>query len=218
MKTKYLNIDNLRIVTGGILDQIRPYTKSYRPEPDPAVMALIIIDMQRFFCEEGGKGHVPSAAAIIPGITELQDLCLSKNIPVFMTRHVNTPEDAGMMGVRWKEIIRKEDPWSEIIPELKNPGVQVIEKGQFDAFYNTGLEERLRSAGIRQLVVTGVMANLCCETTVRSAFVRGFEPVFPVDGTAAYNHEFHLSTFMNLGYGFIHPFLMDEIIRTIEAS
>jgi isochorismate hydrolase len=91
-----------------------------------------------------------------------------------------------------------------------NGDIKVIIKHQYDAFYQTDLEEYLRSKNVEQVIVSGLLANLCCETTARSAFVRGFEVFFPIDATAAYNREFHLSTFRNLGFGFC------PLIRTFE--
>jgi len=58
-------------------------------------------------------------------------------------------------------------------------------------------------------VVCGVMTHLCCETTAREAFVRGFEVFFPVDGTASYNQKFHEASLQNLAHGF-------AILTTVE--
>ncbi|MBU2651887.1 MAG: isochorismatase family protein [Bacteroidetes bacterium] len=215
MKTAYFQKENIKEVSGEILERIRPFCKSYRPVLDKDRMALLVVDMQHFFCDPHAHGFIPSAPAIIPGIMKLQKQCMESGIPVILTRHVNTEADAGMMGIRWKEVVTRENPQSAVIPELLLPGTTILEKSQFDAFFGTILEEKLKKEGRDQLIVCGVMTNLCCETTVRSAFVRGFEPLFPVDTTAAYNFEFHLSTFINLVYGFISPLNADEVIQVI---
>ncbi len=59
------------------------------------------------------------------------------------------------------------------------------------------------------------MTHLCCETTARSAFVRGFEVFFTIDGTATYNKEFHFATLHNLAHGFALPILVDEILDAV---
>ena len=64
-------------------------------------------------------------------------------------------------------------------------------------------------------MISGLLANLCCETTARSAFVRGFEILFPIDATAAYNREFHFSTFRNLGFGFCPLIRTSELISSV---
>lgn len=55
------------------------------------------------------------------------------------------------------------------------------------------------------------MTHLCCETTARSAFIRGFDVFFTIDGTATYNEDFHFGTLYNLAHGFAVPLLIDEI-------
>jgi isochorismate hydrolase len=140
------------------------------------------------------------------------------NLPVITTRHINSDENALMMARWWKEIIREENPLSEIITELDFPNALVIEKTQYDGFYQTSLEKRLREMGIVQLVVTGVMTHLCCETTSRSAFVRGFSVFIPIDATATYNEDFHFASFLNLSHGFAVPVLTEEILKQMGAT
>jgi len=62
------------------------------------------------------------------------------------------------------------------------------------------------------------MAHLCCETTARSAFVKGFEVVFVIDGTATYNKDFYISTLLNLSHGFAIPVLTEEILNLLNGK
>ena len=93
----------------------------------------------------------------------------------------------------------------------------VIEKSQYDAFHQTRLEEMLLERRISQVIVCGVMTHLCCETTARSAFMRGFEVFFAIDGTATYNEAFHRATLLNLAHGFAAPVLIEEIIAALTG-
>ncbi len=79
---------------------------------------------------------------------------------------------------------------------------EVLIKSQYDAFYHSELTAVLNTYGIDQLVIGGVMTHLCCETSARAAFVRGFEVFFLVDGTATYNREYHQASLQNLAHGF----------------
>ena len=107
----------------------------------------------------------------------------------------------------------EENPLSQITPELD--AGYTIEKTQYDAFYQTALEDLLKEKGITQVVITGVMTHLCCETTARSAFMRGFTVFFPIDGTATYNEDFHRSTLLNLSHGFAIPALIEELAEEV---
>ena len=70
---------------------------------------------------------------------------------------------------------------------------------------------------MRQVVVCGVLTNLCCETTARSAFMRGFEVYFLEDGTATFSEEMHEAALLNLGYGFAILTKIDDVIRALET-
>ncbi len=139
------------------------------------------------------------------------------DLPIILTRHLNTQDDANLMAKWWRDSITKEDILNEIIPELNHQGAIVIKKAQYDAFYQTALEDLLKEKGITQVVITGVMTHLCCETTARSAFVRGFTVFFPIDGTATYNEDFHWATLLNLSHGFAIPVLSKELQNHLEV-
>ena len=63
--------------------------KLTRPWPTPAERtALVIVDMQKVFCEPDGALHVPSTAAIVPAIQELASTCRRAGMPVVYLRHI----------------------------------------------------------------------------------------------------------------------------------
>jgi len=181
----------------------------------PERAGLLVLDMQRYFLEKDSHAYVPSAGAILPRVRELAKAFSSQGRPVVFTRHLNTEGDAGQMARWWGELIKRENPLSELAPELNIGGI-VIEKSQYDAFHGTELEGLLRERGVEQLVICGVMAHLCCETTARSAFVHGFEVFFVVDGTATYNERFHRATLLNLAHGFAHLVLAEEVLAAFR--
>ena len=90
-------------------------------------------------------------------------------------------------------------------------GNQII-KNQYDAFYKTKLDQILKNIKIEQIVITGVITHLCCETTARSAFVHGYKVFFPIDGSATYNEDIHIASLINLGHGFAN------IVTTLKLA
>jgi len=191
-----------------------------RPAPvfAPERAALLMLDMQAYFLEEASHAYIPSAAAIVPGLAQLARAFSARGLPVVFTRHANTRQDAGLMQTWWRDMIDPANPLSAITPQLDTSAALVIEKNQYDAFYCTPLEDRLHQLGVEQVVVTGVMTHLCCETTARSAFMRGFQPFFLVDGTATYNRYFHHSTLVNLSHGFACLALVQDILAALESG
>ena len=173
--------------------------------------ALLVLDMQRFFLDPACHAFIPGAPVILPIIRSLQDVFLNQKMPVIQTLHTNNRNNAGQMKEWWQRLISKEKPEAKIVEELADQRVHTVEKHQYDAFYKTDLEDWLKDHDIRQLVISGVMTHLCCETTARSAFVRGFEVIFVVDGTATYTRAFHQASLQNLAHGFAVPVLAQEI-------
>jgi isochorismate hydrolase len=171
--------------------------------------------MQRYFLEDSFHAFIPAATAIVPRITKLIQAYSQHSLAIVFTRHLNTDANAGMMFKWWQDLISADDPASEIIPEFDLSQGMVIVKSQYDAFYETPLEELLKQKGVSQVVICGVMTHLCCETTARSAFVRGFEVFFTVNGTATYTEAFHRATLLNLAHGFAIPVLVEEVLSTL---
>ena len=216
MKEVYFHPSNINEVTKEIFFEIIAYTKSYRPKLKASKLALIIIDMQDYFLKKEAHGFVPSSGAIVPNVIRLQKHCLDKGIKVYFTQHINTLENARMMDVRFDELISEDHPFSGISNQFVLDDCEIIQKPQFDAFFETDLEEKLRKDGVEQIIFAGVMTNLCVETTLRSAFVKGFDPIIPVDTTAANNLEFHKSTLKNLSYGFAYTVLLNDLLKEIK--
>ena len=180
-------------------------------------IALLVTDMQNFFLDLNSHAFIPSGKAIIPNINSMIEVFRKHDLPIFFSKHHNNNENAAMMKKWWGDLLYENSFESEISEKLDKKSAIILEKNQYDAFYNTNFEEILHEKKVQQLVVCGVMTNLCCETTVRSAFCKGFEVFFPIDATAAYNYNFHLATFQNLAYGFTPAILTHELIKEFET-
>jgi bifunctional isochorismate lyase/aryl carrier protein len=186
-----------------------PKMKVFKLEPQKA--ALLIIDMQKYFVDKESSAYVPSADTLVPKINKLIDVFSKHRRPIIFTRHIDTEES--MMRRWWQDNIEEHDPMSEIISDFDTNHGMVLVKHQYDAFFDTELENYLRKKNVQQVVICGVLTNLCCETTARSAFMRRFEVYFVTDGTATYKKEMHEATLLNLSYGFAVPVTVDEVIK-----
>lgn len=184
---------------------------------DPSRAALLVIDMQGVFLDPGSHAFVPSAPTVLPRIVRLVGDFERAGRPVICTRHLNRPEEAGLMALWWGDIISPDDPLSGIVPELDGRGWTLV-KRRYDAFHGTDLEGILRREAVAQVVITGVMTHLCCETTARSAFMRDIAVFFAVDGTATYNEELHVGTLRALAHGFATPVLVGQIGGALDRT
>ena len=218
MKNAYYTVDNLRGKAQELHTAFAADRSNRQTHFSPSKSALLVLDMQRYFLDSDSHAFIPSAAAIIPEIRALIDTYRLKNLPMIFTRHINTPDNAGMMAKWWRDSIRGDDPRSEIIHQLDTAHAKVIVKSQYDAFYGTALQELLEANRVEQLVICGVMTHLCCESTARAAFMHGFEVFFAIDGTATYNEEHQRATLLNLSHGFATLVLAQDIVGKVSKA
>jgi len=212
-KEAYFTPENLSDKSCQFLEGLESFRHRHRSQIlEPSHVALLVLDMQVYFLDSGSHAFVPSAPAILPGIRSLIEAFHSAGRPIIFTRHVNTLQNVGLLGNWWKDIVLPDSPRSEIVPGLDVRKGIVLDKNQYDAFFQTDLGEILCTQEIRQVLITGVMTHLCCETTARSAFMRGYETFFTVDGTATYNEAFYRAALLNLSHGFALPVTVDEVL------
>ncbi|UCE18244.1 MAG: isochorismatase family protein [Gemmatimonadota bacterium] len=181
--------------------------------PSPDHTALLVVDMQEYF-----RSMVTD---IIPDLDNLISVCRDSNIPVIYTQHghEDPSQDGGMLGEWWGDLIIKGTRGAHILREIEpQPAEKIIAKNRYSAFYDTDLEHHLKTVGVKDLLVSGVMTNLCCETTARDAFVRDFRVFFLADGTATAGDDYHLATLRNLAFGFAYILTCDEIIDHLKKS
>jgi bifunctional isochorismate lyase/aryl carrier protein len=216
-KEQYFSPENIQAISRKMLVTLMPFRERHRDQIfDIHKAALLVLDMQRFFLDPVSHAYIPSGPAILPGILRLERIFEEKQRPVILTRHLNSISDAGRMGTWWHDLILAESPLSQLVDEVEVTHRSLICKSQYDAFFGTNLESLLKTAHIEQILICGVMTHLCCETTARSAFMRGFEVFVAIDGMATYNRAFHEAAILNLSHGFAYPLLVEEI-ETLTA-
>ncbi len=217
MKTEYFSSENLPTEAQEMINMLPAFPDAQLTSFKPEQSALLILDMQSYFLDSSSHAYIPSAEAIVPGIKRLAQSYYQNDLPVLFTQHLNTAQDAGSMATWWRDLITIQNPLSRIIPEFDFSNRNVLRKSQYDAFHGTNLEGILDKKGVAQVVISGVMTHLCCESTARSAFIRGFDVFFLVDGTATYSEDHHYATLLNLSHGFARPSLTTEILQRVEA-
>lgn len=200
------------------LEKIEPFNQ-HRMQLNKDSAALLVIDMQRFFLDPGSPTFTCGGLAILPTLKSLIEAFREAKRPVIYTRHVHHPDrlDVGIMEWWWEGMCLEGSPESEISPDIAPlPNEKVILKHRYSAFYNTDLETVLRCLKIEDLVVAGIMTNLCCESTARDAYFRDYRVFFLADGTGTINEEMHLASLLNLGFGFAFVTRANELIQGLR--
>lgn len=208
-------------MTKKLMNHVKPYLSSHRSAThrfSAERSALLITDMQRYFLDKSSHAYLPASEDIVENVARLVEAYRASSLPVIYTRHaLLKDENPGAMGRWWKDSIRDSDEMSEIVPELKPKSAEpVLRKNRYSAFVGTDLEKRLLSLGVSQIVITGVMTHLCCESTARDAFMRDFDVFFVVDGTASESEDLHISSLKTLTDGFAIPVTAKEVIGWLK--
>jgi nicotinamidase-related amidase len=100
------------------------------------------------------------------------------------------------------------DPSVEVVPELApGRGELTVRKHWYDAFAGTPLDGAFRARGIRSLVVTGTMTDICVLATVAGAFNREYRVTVVEDGVATLWPEIQRATLdiVRRAYGRVVP-------------
>lgn len=215
----YVTAETLALKTREWLKEIEPYNQHVM-RLDTRKSALLVIDMQEFFLAPHSPTYTCGGQAILPNVQRLVGAFRAAGRPVIFTRHMHRADgsDAGIMGWWWDGMCVEGSPESEVYRDLSpQPGEPVILKRRYSSFYNTDLDTVLRGFKVEDLVITGVMTNLCCETTARDAYMRDYRVFIPADATGSVCEEMHVASLLNLAFGFAYVATADEIASQLNA-
>ncbi|AXV40286.1 cysteine hydrolase family protein [Methanobacterium sp. BAmetb5] len=140
--------------------------------------ALLVIDVQEEYFS--GKLPVTYPPESLENILKVMDTAQDQKIPITIVQHTATAENA--------ETFVKGTPGWELIQEVsKRPYDHLVEKTLPGSFTSTDLEIWLRERNINTVTISGYMSQMCCDTTARQAFHRGFKVEFLSDATGTLN-------------------------------
>ena len=138
--------------------------------------ALLIIDLQNDYFA-GGKMELEGSPAAGEKAREALAAFRAKGFSVFHVRHLSVRPGATFFlpGTEGAEIHASVRPAAE---------EAVIEKNFPNSFRGTDLKERLERAGVKHLVVAGMMTHMCVDASVRQANDYGFGVTLLADACA----------------------------------
>lgn len=183
---------------------------------NPKRTAIIVVDMQRVFCEPDGAVYIPDAAKVVDPILRILDAGRKADVPVIYLRHVvrGDGSDTGRMRDLYPgvdEILDRNLPSVQIIDALTpQPRDIVVDKLFFSGFHNTDLDTILRARDVDTIVITGTVTNVCCESTVRDATHREYKVVVVSDACAA-------QPYPDMGWGALTAEEVQRVTLTIMA-
>jgi ureidoacrylate peracid hydrolase len=177
--------------------------------------ALLVIDPYNDFISEGGKiwpriRAVAEANDCVSHMLQVLNAARKAGLRVFYAMHHRyRPGDyeswtyiAPIQRAAWRSKSFEYGTWGgEIRAEFApKPGeIVAAEHWCSSGFANTDLDLQLKTHGIHQLIVIGLIAHTCVEATVRFAAELGYEVTVVKDATADYSDaEMHAALDVNL--------------------
>ena len=188
---------------------------------NPESTALIIIDMQKDFCCEGGVFHlrgfdIESAQKLAKRLNSFLKEARKVLKHIVHLQMIKKPEFTSPTVKDLYSRIKMErshdpalaEPY-EVIPQT---GDIVIPKYKYSGFVSTYLDPFLRSKKINTLIIAGLATNVCVESTARDGFMREYFIVIPSDLTEGTSTEAKKWSLSNLDMFFAEVVMSYEIL------
>lgn len=162
--------------------------------------ALVLIDLQK----ESNFG-LQEMEQVITNSKDLIDNCRNVNIPIIYTRQINRAD--GIALSKGEPLNEDGTPFYytsnsrsiEVFDEIKpQENDIIIDKYRWSAFYGTSLDLTLKSLGVKQLIIGGVVTDGCLMTSVFDAYFRDYNVHLIKDICAASNDGAHMASLMML--------------------
>jgi nicotinamidase-related amidase len=191
---------------------------------DPAHAALVVVDMQRDFCEPGGAFDrlgvdISMYPEMIPHVARLIDGARRAGVPLIYIQMTTLPgrrmDSPAQLRFNLRlhlasnaegEPLRYAADGSqgqEILPELApREGDMIVKKWRSSAFWGTNLDMLLRSNGIQTLIVTGCTTEGCVESTARDALFNDYYVVIVPDCVASDDRAQHDASMLLMKHRF----------------
>ena len=196
---------------------------------DPEKTALLVIDMQNFFVEEGQALEVPAARDLKDNINRLARATRDNGGTVVWVRMTLNAEDLD----KWPVFLKFNGPRDMFAPVLEGEyGHQlwkemdvsdndlIVNKRRFSAFIqgSSDLHEKLQQRGIDTLLIVGTLTNVCCESTARDAMMLNYRVLMVDDANATLTEEAHRATLASILFVFGDVQGTDDVIKLLEIG
>jgi nicotinamidase-related amidase len=157
--------------------------------------ALLVIDMERDFVDEGAPCEAQGAREIIQIINSLAGWARAHELTIIWSQEMHRPDrsDYGielefepvhcLEGTRGCDLV---DGLSVAADDYR-----VIAKRRYDCFMGTDLNLLLRCKRIENLVCCGVLTNICVLSTVLTARNMDYRVLLPSDALAGSSIDHH---------------------------
>jgi nicotinamidase-related amidase len=175
--------------------------------------ALIVVDLQK------GIAALPTAhptADVAARAARLATAFRRHGLPVVL---VNVDGGASGRAEQARNLGALPSDWAELLPVLdRQPQDLLVTKRNWGAFIGTDLQQRLRAAGVTQVVIAGVATSIGVESTARQAYELGFHVTLAVDAMTDMNPAAHANSLAAIFPRLGETGTTQEIIDLLDAT
>lgn len=140
--------------------------------------ALIINDMQNDFVDEKGALRVEHAYVCVEPIRKQKARSKKEGIPVIYVCDTHFQQDYEFK--KWGAHTVEGTWGARIIDQLApDEDDYVVQKRRYSGFFATSLDLLLRQLKVDELILTGVLTDICIQHTAADAYFRGYKTVVP---------------------------------------
>jgi nicotinamidase-related amidase len=200
---------------------------------DPNKTAVVLVEFQNDFTSEGGALHgaVKDSMEATDMLTHAQEAVAAARAAGVTIIHapIQFAEGYGeitshpygiLKGVVDSTSFVKGTWGCEIVESMAPADGDIVLEGKrgLDAFGSTNLDFILRSKGITTVVLAGFLTNCCVESTMRSAYEKGFEVYTLTDAVGATSLPEHENAITYDYPMFSKPITTAEFVTTMAGS
>jgi len=160
---------------------------------DATKTAVVLIEYQNDFTSDGGTLHMlENTKETVAKARELGATIVHAPISFTEDYHELSSEPYGILkGVVDSKSFRQGTWGAEIVDDLKPAQADIVVEGKrgLDAFASTNLDFILRSRGITTIALGGFLTNCCVESTMRTAYEKGYNVFTLKDCTATVSED-----------------------------
>jgi ureidoacrylate peracid hydrolase len=194
--------------------------------------ALVVIDMQNYFCAPGFPAEVPLAREIVPNINRVaRSMRRAGGAVVWVQttaagaiQHWANYQRQMLTPRRQKERLIHLDGQSEgfkLFPTLEVLTEDLrITKIMYSAFIqgSSDIDAQLKARDISLILVAGTLTNVCCESSARDAMMLGYNVIMLSDASATLTDEEHAAALNTFSMFFGDVMTTGEIIARVSGS
>jgi nicotinamidase-related amidase len=106
----------------------------------------------------------------------------------------------------------------QMLDEVLEPGDRIIEKPKDSGFFETELDQVLKSLGTQTIIVSGMQAQICVQTTAADAYFRGYTVIVPSDCIVSSRQEDVDRALQWLSSYCAKTMTSDELVRLVDEQ